>query len=226
MIEIQNLSFRYPGNGFELAIDRLLVETGEKVAVLGPSGCGKTTLLNLVAGIERPRTGEIHVLNTEVQSLSESQRRDFRIRNCGMVFQEFELVEYLTSMDNILLPFSINRSFQNRNQAESRAVRLAEIAGIDDKLRRHPGQLSRGEQQRVAICRALIAEPKVILADEPTGNLDPATKQVILDLLFEQCEQRGLTMLVVTHDHNMIHRFDRTIDFERLRFSVAAEAEA
>ncbi len=221
MIKINNLRFKYPGSEFELLIDELEFADGEKTAVLGPSGCGKTTLLNLISGIEVPLAGEIHVREERVESMSDGRRRDFRIQKVGMVFQEFELVEYLNGLENILLPFAINRSFGNRGDASDRARELAKSAGIADKLARFPRQLSRGEQQRVAICRALVANPEIILADEPTGNLDPATKAIILDLLFEKCEEHGLTLVVVTHNHILLPRFDHVVDFEKLRFSTA-----
>jgi len=226
MIKISQLHFRYPGSQFELLIDQLEFPAGEKTAVLGPSGCGKTTLLNLISGIEKPLTGEINVRGEAVEKMNDARRRDFRVQKVGMVFQEFELVEYLNALENILLPFAINRSFKNRKNAAQRARTLAESAGIADKLNRIPRQLSRGEQQRVAICRALVAAPKIILADEPTGNLDPATKEIILNLLFEICEEQALTLVVVTHDHSLLPRFDHVVDFEKLRFSTSEKVEA
>ena len=149
--------------------------------------------------------------------MSESARRDFRIRNIGFVFQQFELVEYLNAKDNILLPYSINASMQLTSEISSNATEMAGRMGLQGKLNRHPGQLSQGEQQRVAICRALIANPKLILADEPTGNLDPANKGRILGLLFESCQREGQTLIVVTHDMNILEGFDKIVDFEQFR---------
>ena len=216
MVEIQDLAFRYRGSSFQLKIDELEFPAGAKIAIHGPSGCGKTTLLNLVAGIHPPDSGSIRVLGEAVQDLAESACRRFRIQNLGMIFQEFELVEYLTARDNIQLPFRINVSTRTAAEQSERLRSLAVATGIDDKLDRYPSQLSRGEQQRVAICRALVSNPRLLLADEPTGNLDPQTTQTILDLLFGQCDREGIGMLFVTHDHSLLGRFDNVIDFTNL----------
>lgn len=221
MIEIQHIKFRYPKSEFELIVDQLSIDHGEKVAVVGPSGSGKTTLLNLISGISVPDSGNIVIDAQTISAMSDRQRRDFRIANIGMVFQQFELVEYLKTLDNILLPFLINRSLPNRSNNRNRAKELAEQVGLGDKLNRHPGKLSQGEQQRVAICRALITRPQLILADEPTGNLDPKNKKTILDILFQQCASNNQTLIVVTHDMNILDGFDRVIDFEQFRVETA-----
>lgn len=220
MIEIEQLCFRYPTSGFKLVIDGLQIGSGEKVAIVGPSGSGKTTLLNLMAGITAPDSGRISIFEDEVSRLSDSRRRDFRISNIGMVFQQFELVEYLNSLDNILIPFFINSTLELNREVRDRAEKLAASMGLQDKLQRPPGKLSQGEQQRVAICRALITEPKLILADEPTGNLDPANKTLILDILFDQVDRNGQTLVLVTHDMSLLQGFDRTIDFAKFRYDV------
>ncbi len=217
MIDIQKIQFAYPKSEFQLAIDELKIETGEKVAVVGPSGSGKTTLLNLVSGIIVPGAGTVKVGEWVVSGMSDAQRRDFRIANIGFVFQQFELVEYLRVVDNIRLPFLINRSLRETPETRLKLKTLAESVGIGDKLNRWVSQLSQGEQQRVAICRALMTEPQLILADEPTGNLDPANKQRILKVLFDQVEGGGQTLVVVTHDLAILSGFDRVIDFEQFR---------
>ncbi len=132
----------------------------------------------------------------------------------GLVFQEFELLEYLSVFDNILLPYRITQALELNPAARERARRLAADVGIADKLRRYPGQLSQGERQRVAICRAIIVEPPLLLADEPTGNLDPGNKGRVLDILFDYARETGATLVTVTHDHGLIGRFDRLIDFQ------------
>jgi len=213
MIQISNITFRYPASSFQLAVDDLSVGAGEKLAIVGPSGSGKTTLLNLLAGILRPDQGEITVAGTQVTSLTDRQRRDFRASNIGLVFQQFELLEYLTVLENIRLPFRINPAASTTKHAES-AKELLNSVGMSDFANRYPGKLSRGEQQRVAICRALVTEPKLILADEPTGNLDPANKRNIMNLLFSETESRNQTLVVVTHDQSLLDDFDRVIDFE------------
>ena len=215
MIEIQQLKFRYPRSEFELVVDQLSVEAGEKVAVVGPSGSGKTTLLNLIAGIAVPKKGTLSVNGQTLSKMSDRDRRNFRIANIGMVFQQFELIEYLKTVDNIILPYLINNSLDNRTDLRQRATSLAQQVGLGEKLKRHPGRLSQGEQQRVAICRALVTEPRLILADEPTGNLDPKNKTTILNILFEQCNKNKQTLIVVTHDMNILDGFDRVIDFEQ-----------
>ncbi len=213
MIDIRSLDFRYPAGDFRLAIPRLQVAAGEKLAVIGPSGSGKTTLLNLVAGILCPQQGEVRVGDTQVGALGDAARRDFRIGNIGFVFQDFELLEYLDVLDNVLHPYRITRALQLTPAVRERAVGLLQQMGLGDKLRRGVENLSQGEKQRVAICRALLPAPRLVLADEATGNLDPRNKAHILDLLFQAVDAAGTTLLAVTHDHELLPRFDRTVDF-------------
>ncbi|MDB2686206.1 ABC transporter ATP-binding protein [Mariniblastus sp.] len=217
MISIKNLQFQYPRADFSLQLSDLEVAAGEKVAFVGPSGCGKTTLLNLIAGIVTPDSGSVVTAGANVGLMSGAQRRDFRISNIGLVFQQFELIDYLDLKANILLPFAINRSLKHSKEIEARAIGLAQEMGLGSKLKRFPGQLSQGEKQRCAICRALITEPRLILADEPTGNLDPKNKLAIMDLMFQQAERFGQTLVMVTHDMSILGGMDRTIDFEQFR---------
>ena len=214
MIKIENLEFHYDAGDFRLLISELTVPQAEKTAFIGPSGSGKTTLLNLVAGIFLPRAGMVTVDAFIVSKLNDSERRNFRIQNIGFVFQDFELIDYLNVLDNILHPYRITDALTLDMDVRARAVQLAEEMGIADKLKRHPNDLSQGEKQRVAICRSLLPSPKVVLADEATGNLDPANKTKILDLLFRSVEAHGATLLAVTHDHELLSRFDRVIDFQ------------
>ncbi len=220
MIEIEQLRFRYPRSEFQLAVDDFSIRPAEKVAIVGPSGSGKTTLLNLIAGITVPQSGTVTVDGQRISKLNDNQRRDFRIAKIGMVFQQFELIEYLKTQDNILLPYLINKSLKLSLSVRKFAEQLAVQVGLDDKLARRPKMLSQGEQQRVAICRALVTQPSVILADEPTGNLDPKNKKRILDILFAQCEKNDQTLLVVTHDMSILGGFDRVVDFEQFRFDT------
>ena len=222
MISLRNVRFRYPQGDFALDVPALQVGGGEQVAIIGPSGTGKTTLLNLIAGISRPSAGTITTNATDLSSLTDGQRRDFRLRSIGLVFQEFEVLEYLSVLDNILLPYRINASLFLGGDARARARRLAEEMGIGDKLGRLPQQLSQGERQRLAVCRALLTEPPILLADEPTGNLDPTKKVLVLDLLLEQATASGATLVAVTHDHDLLDRFDRVIDFKDFQAEIGA----
>ncbi|MHC4562980.1 MAG: ABC transporter ATP-binding protein [Planctomycetota bacterium] len=222
MITVSDLEFRYSRDGFRLRVADLQVARGEKLAVIGPSGSGKTTLLHLLAGIALPQVGGVTVDNAEMTQLPDAARRAFRIRHIGLVFQEFELLEYLRVLDNILLPYRIHPSMQLDEAVRARAAELAEKAGIGDKLYRLSTRLSHGERQRVAVCRSLLPRPAVILADEPTGNLDPVNRQRITDILFDYIEHSGATMLMVTHDHDMLGRFDRVIDMMAFQANSSA----
>ena len=216
-IRIRNLEFRYVGPaGFRLAIAGLEVGPGACVAIVGPSGSGKTTLLNLLAGTLLPSVGEIEVGGTRVDSLPEAQRRQFRLRQVGQVFQAFELLEYLTVEENVLLPRLIDPAARLDAAARQRARGLLATVGLADKGGQRPARLSHGERQRVAVCRALLNSPKLLLADEPTGNLDQDNKQNVVDLLVEQAKMHESTLLLVTHDRSMLGSFARVIDFNEL----------
>jgi putative ABC transport system ATP-binding protein len=202
-------------DSFQFYLSEVSVQRGEKIAITGPSGSGKTTLLYLIAGILLPQRGDILVADTAINQQSERWRRQFRASQIGMVFQSFELLEYLSVLDNILLPLRLMPKMRVADY-RSRAMILARQTGIEDKLYRRPAQLSQGEQQRVAVCRALICKPQLILADEPTGNLDANNKLRVVDLLLRQCDEIGASLLMVTHDESLIDRFDRTCTIEQL----------
>lgn len=221
MVRIEDVTFGYGTGGFRLAVPDFRVSEGERVAIVGPSGSGKTTLLNLIAGILTPGTGRIDVTGTDVAALSDSARRRFRAATIGFVFQDFALLDYLPARQNILYPYRITPALTLDAEARARAEALAAACGIGDKLDRHPTELSQGEQQRVAICRALVTRPRLILSDEATGNLDPDSKARILDLLFEQAAEAGAAVLAVTHDHELLPRFERVEDFAQFRQAAA-----
>ena len=181
--------------------------------MIGPSGSGKTTLLHLVSGVLLPPGGRVLVDGTEVSNLPDGQRREFRIGTIGMVFQEFELLDYLSVLDNILLPYRIGEKLQLDNSVRERAIGLAHSVGIGDKLTRYVNRLSQGERQRVGVCRALLTRPRLLLADEPTGNLDPSNKGRVLEILLNYAETNGATLVTVTHDHDLLDQFDRVVDF-------------
>ncbi len=212
MIRIEGLRFHYGDGGFRLDIPELHIDRGRKVALIGPSGAGKTTLINLIAGILTPDTGRVRVDGVELGSRSDGERRVFRISRIGFVFQEFGLLEYLDVRNNVLLPYRIGAALTLSPDVDDKVRELAASMQLDDKLGRYPKTLSHGERQRVAICRALVASPSLLIADEPTGNLDPLTAQTILGLLLRQADQHGSTLLMVTHNHDLLGEFDRIID--------------
>jgi ABC-type lipoprotein export system ATPase subunit len=223
VIEIDNLCFRYAASDFVIKLRQFQVLAGEKVAVIGASGSGKTSFLKLMAGILSPETGSIRVAGTPVQQLDEAARRNFRATRIGFVFQELELLDYLNVFDNIIHTYRINRTLRMNRMVRQRAEVLAAASGLSGKLERMPRELSQGERQRAAVCRALLPEPDLLLADEATGNLDPANKLRILDLLFQTAERKKSTLVAVTHDHELLSRFDRVIDFQQLQVRTDAK---
>jgi len=225
MIHIRGLRFGYRDSDFSLRIAELEIARGASIAFTGPSGSGKTTLVNLIAGVCTPDDGRIMIDGVDVHALSDAARRRFRVGRLGLVFQEFALVEYLSVLDNILLPYRIGSELDLDASIRGRAMELARTVGIGDKLRRYVGRLSQGERQRVAICRALLTRPGLVLADEPTGNLDPANTLHVLDLLFECARDAGATLVVITHDHDLLHRFDRVLDFKQFHDAPAPETQ-
>lgn len=216
-IALEGLRFAYrePGGaGFALAVPRLAVAPGERVACIGPSGSGKTTLVELIAGIRVPDAGSVRVGGVEVSALDDDARRAWRRTRVGMVFQGFELLEYLDGLENVLLPDALGTGGADRRGARERALALLADCGVAHAARRLPARLSQGERQRVAVCRALVGAPEVLLCDEGTGNLDPRTARTTLDLLLSVAGDA--TVFFVTHDHGLLDRFDRVIDLAGL----------
>lgn len=229
MISIHDLVFRYAGTGFELRIKELSIAQGEQVAIIGPSGSGKSTLLHLIAGLLSPESGTVEVFGHSLKNMPEGGGRRVRAQELGFIYQDFGLLDYLTARANILYPYSVSSAMKRTPETDSRLEELAKTAGLSGLLHRHPKALSQGEKQRVAICRALLHRPKLILADEATGNLDPENKAVILDLIQNIAAETGATFLAVTHDHELLPRFKRVIDFRELRAGAetqGAEASA
>ena len=216
-VTIENLEFEYGLGRFRLCIPDLQIDAGTRMAFVGPSGSGKTTLLRLLAGIVTPQAGTVTVGEVPVNELADAGRRAFRIRHIGFVFQDFRLVEHLDVRENILLPYRLNDALPVYDSIESQVKQQAERLDLADKLDSPVDELSQGEQQRVAICRALLPRPDLLLADEPTGNLDPKNKDRILDQLFQQVESAEATLVMVTHDHALLDRFDRVVDFTKFQ---------
>ncbi len=226
MIQVHDLAFAYPKANFRLEVPRLALAAGEKVAIVGPSGTGKTTLLNLLAGLLVPQHGSIIIDGSPMTGIGDTARRRLRRHKLGFVFQDFQLIPYLSAYDNILHPYRLDPEARLTPDVRARARALAAAVGVSERLGQRPRALSQGEKQRVAICRALIRRPRLLLADEATGNLDPENKTLILDLLFRRAEEDGAALLAVTHDHGLLDRFDRVIDFSTFRYSLNAAAEA
>jgi len=200
---------------FELRVHSFSLAPRELVACVGPSGSGKTTLLNIIAGILLPRTGRVRLMGRDLASQPDAHRRRLRLAHLGLVFQEFELLDYLSAWHNITLATRLG-DFDATALAR-RARELAVAAGIHHALGRKPGCLSQGERQRVAICRALAHNPALVLCDEPTGNLDPDAASAVIDLLLDQVRSRDAGLLMVTHNHALLRHFDRVVHIRSSR---------
>lgn len=216
MIQLKSIDFQYPNSEYQLKIEELGFDDNSASAIIGPSGFGKTTLLNLISGISLSKRGTVSIHNTDLHHLNDAERRAFRIRHYGFVFQDFKLLNYLNVLENILLPFRINGVLKMPRNASVLAEELASDLDIGSKMKKYPDKLSQGEKQRVAICRALINKPGILLADEPTGNLDPENKHRIIKVLFEYAKKHKATLITVTHDHELLGNFDRVVDFKDL----------
>jgi putative ABC transport system ATP-binding protein len=212
MIEVKNLTFSYGDDQFRIEIPQLTINNGEKIVIVGPSGTGKTTLLNLLSGILTPSSGQIRIDDLDLTTFSFEDRQDFRMVKMGLVFQEFELLDYLNVLDNILLPYRVTPIHELTTSIRKRVEEIVSDVGLSDKLKRHPAKLSQGERQRVAVCRALLTEPAYLFGDEPTGNLDPKNRDHVMEILFDYSNNKKAPLLVVTHDSELIERFDKKID--------------
>ncbi|MDH5327745.1 MAG: ABC transporter ATP-binding protein [Gammaproteobacteria bacterium] len=186
------------------------INNGETVAIVGPSGSGKSTLLGLLAGLDQPSGGSVVLDGASLYDKDEDSRAVLRAQKLGFVFQAFQLLPTLTALENVMLPLEI----LDQKNARSTALEVLERVGLQDRVSHYPNQLSGGEQQRVAIARAFAPRPKILLADEPTGNLDTHTGQRVIDLLFELNAEQGTTLVLVTHDHNLAQRCQRELRLE------------
>ncbi len=188
----------------------LEVKAGEAVGVVGPSGSGKSTLINMIAGIDRPTSGEVIVAGQQVHALNENQLARWRGRNVGVIFQFFQLLPTLSVVENVMLPMDFCNVYRSRER-QARAMALLEQVGLTDQADKLPSTLSGGQQQRAAIARALANDPPLLLADEPTGNLDSKTAGGVF-VLFEQLVRAGKTLLMVTHDRTLVGQLPRVIE--------------
>ena len=218
MIRLEQLNMHYSLGAARIDILRgvdLEIAAGERVAIAGPSGTGKTSLLLLLAGLERPASGSVIFDGRPLEALDRDQLADLRRDHIGIVFQSFHLVPSLSALDNAALPLEI----AGRRDARERARTLLEKVGLGARLDHYPAQLSGGEQQRVAIARALVHQPKLVLADEPTGNLDDRTGAAIGELLLHLNAETNTTLVLVTHDMNFARRCDRVLRLSEGRLS-------
>jgi putative ABC transport system ATP-binding protein len=210
IVEIEDLHLSLIGGAGEVNILRgidLKVMPGKTVSVVGPSGAGKTTLLMALSGLERPTSGQIKVADTDLQTLDENGLARFRRQHIGIVFQSFHLVPTMTALENVALPLE----FAGADHPLERARAALDSTGLAARIDHFPGELSGGEQQRVALARAFVANPSLILADEPTGNLDIETGQMVMQLLFDLQQEHGTTLILVTHDTALAERCQQTV---------------
>ncbi len=222
IIEVENLKLSLPSQAGAVNILRglnLAIARGATAGLVGPSGSGKSTLLMVLAGLERPTSGRVSVAGEDLARLGEDGLARFRRRHIGIVFQSFHLVPTMTALENVAIPLE----FAGRRDAFARAEEELKLVGLGARLTHYPGQLSGGEQQRVALARAVIADPDILLADEPTGNLDQATGAEIIELMFDLHRRKGTTLVLITHDERLAARCERII---RLRDGLIERIEA
>jgi putative ABC transport system ATP-binding protein len=210
VIEVRNVKKWIQNGSRRVEILRgisLSIPAGQFVAIVGASGSGKSTLLGLLAGLDTPSSGEIWLDGTPIHNLAEGELAAVRGRKIGFVFQSYQLIPTLTALENVLLPFELNVEGNGLKQARA----LLEAVGLGERMEHYPIQLSGGEQQRVALARAFVVEPPIVMADEPTGNLDSSNGRMVLDLLLERNSHAGATLVLVTHDAEIASRANRKI---------------
>ena len=213
IIEVELLSKVYKSGSRELTVLHDInfgVEAGESVAIVGPSGSGKTTLLGLCAGLDKPTTGTVMLYDTVINDLSEDERALLRNQHVGFIFQNFQLIPTLTALENVMIPLEL----QGRSGASNVAADLLERVGLKDRLDHYPSQLSGGEQQRVSLARAFSNDPKILFADEPTGNLDDETSHSVEELMFDLNREKNTTLVIVTHDMELAKKTGRIIQLK------------
>ncbi|MCA9264165.1 MAG: ATP-binding cassette domain-containing protein [Planctomycetales bacterium] len=212
MLTIEELEFCYPASDFTMRIAQMRIATGSRLALVGPSGVGKSTLLNLFAGILTPRRGVVRVGDVSLSTLSDQQRRAWRLRHVGYVFQDFALLDYLSVRQNIVLPYYLGSHGKLQSSWNDELDAMVHRLGIAATLDRSVEALSQGQRQRVAVARALALRPEIVLADEPSGNLDEATMRDVMATMFAYQEETKATLVVVTHDLPLRSLFQQEVD--------------
>lgn len=213
IITLSDIELKFKGQDFDVNIlngINLKIVAGASVAILGPSGSGKSSLLSIMTGLERQTAGTVTVVGQCLDDMNEDELALFRLDNIGIVLQSFHLIPTMTALENVSVPLELAR----RRDARERASEILTDVGLDHRLSHYPSQLSGGEQQRVALARAMAAEPKILFADEPTGNLDGATGQKIIDLIFSLQRKYGTTLILITHDPSLAEKCHDTLRIE------------
>jgi ABC-type lipoprotein export system ATPase subunit len=215
ILEVKKLTKKYKDGDIEVtALDNVSfsLPEGFDLAILGPSGSGKTTLLQLAGGLDTMTSGDVIISGQSIKNMSDTEISDFRNQTMGFIFQMINLHDFFTAKENVMLPMLV--AGVNRGEAEEKALKLLEKVGLSKRANHLPKQLSGGEQQRVAVARALANDPKIIFADEPTGKLDKANSKLVIDILESLSHENGMSVIMITHDENIAKRFSRVIKLE------------
>jgi len=213
ILRVEQVSKTYKSGDRDLTVLKdidFTIHSGETVSIVGPSGSGKTTLLGLCAGLDNPTTGQISLYGKNINGLSEDERALIRNLHVGFIFQNFQLIPTLTALENVMIPLEL----QGKSGVANKAKELLDRVGLQNRFTHYPSQLSGGEQQRVSMARAFCNDPKILFADEPTGNLDEDTGQKVEDLLFEINTERNTTLIIVTHDLELANKTSRIIQLK------------
>ena len=222
MIKLKDIEMKYSDNGQEilaLKIKNLKLQDRKHIAFIGASGSGKTTLFNMISGMIVPTKGKVEVNDVELTSLKENERDLFRANHIGYIFQDFNLFNEFTVLQNVILPLSFAKAY-SKKEMEEMAKKVLKEVGMEEKLNQKVKTLSGGEKQRVAIARSIINAPDIILADEPTGNLDFKNGQKIMELLTKLAKEKKATLIVITHNNSQLDMFDEVIDVEKLNDAI------
>ena len=219
IVELQNITKYYQNPSSDerrMILDDLsfAIEKGESIAIVGPSGSGKSTLLNVISSLDKPNTGSVKFNSQELSKLNEKELANFRNKNLGFVFQSHHLLPQLNLIENVLLPYIPVKDKKQRQEAEKRALELLDFVGLSEQIYQRPGQMSGGECQRAAVVRALIHQPNLLLADEPTGSLDKKSAEQLGDLLVSINEKQGVSVIVVTHSMDLAKKMKKIFKLE------------